>query len=94
MSWVQFFPLKTYRGKKEKGINIKIGEDFKKKLQTFMFHADDAIAASTGLLPIRKFFRDILGEQNLQVQLSKYSFCEASVCLLRLSQEKALARLT
>ena len=65
VSWVQFFPLKTYRGKKEKGINIKIGEDFRQKLQTFLFHADDAVAISSGLLPIRKFFRDVLGEQNL-----------------------------
>ena len=82
VSWSQFFPFHDYRDKEGKSVNLNIGEDFKKKLQTFMFHADDAIAASTGLLPVRKFFRDVLGEHDLQVQLCKYSFSMTSVCLL------------
>ena len=81
VSWVQFFPLKTYRGKKEKGINIKIGEDFRQKLQTFLFHADDAVAISSGCY----LFGSSLGytrRTKSSGAVVEVFFCEASVCLL------------
>ena len=79
VSWSQYFPLKPLSTASS---SQNSRSDFQEKLSTFLLRADEEVASEDGMLPVRKFFLNVLKEPNVDSQLLKYDFSKSCVSLL------------